>query len=130
MALIEWRDEFSVGVADVDFEHRQLIDLINATYAQLNEQNAAGTVLDFLGEIHTKISAHFALEERIMRERHYDQYTDHKGDHERLLDDIRDLMDAYEDNAGFDAQSFAIRLQEWFTEHFKTRDARLHKALG
>ena len=30
MALIQWRDEYSVGVADVDHEHQQLIALINA----------------------------------------------------------------------------------------------------
>jgi len=130
MALIEWREEFSVGVASVDHEHQELIDLINTTHAALDGAANDNTVLDFMGEIHAKISAHFALEENIMREREYDQYREHKADHERLLDDIRDMMDDFEDGLGFDRDRFATGLRDWFSEHFKTHDARLHKRLG
>ena len=130
MALIEWREEFSVGVASVDHEHQELIELINTTHAALCEKGGDDLVLDFLGEIYAKISAHFALEENIMREREYDQYQEHKADHERLLDDIRDIMDDFEDGLGFDRDRFAARLRDWFSEHFKTHDARLHKRLG
>ncbi len=86
-------------------------------------------MLEFLGEIYARISAHFALEERVMRERKYDQYEDHKEDHERLLDEIRDIMDVYEDQALFDEQAFAESLSRWFTDHFRTKDARFHKYL-
>jgi hemerythrin-like metal-binding protein len=132
MALIEWRDEFAVGVAAVDHEHREMIDLINTTYQRLVEGESSMTVGNFLGEIYAKISAHFALEEKLMRDHHYDQYTDHKEDHERLLDDIRDIMDDFEmnDAAVFDRDRFAQQLRGWFSEHFKTRDARLHQRLG
>ena len=64
-----------------------------------------------------------------MREHTYDQYEEHKADHERLLDEIRDIMDAYEDDARFDKNELAACLSTWFTEHFKTKDARLHKYL-
>jgi hemerythrin len=60
-----------------------------------------------------------------MRERHYDEYEDHKADHERLLDEMRDLMDRYEDHADFDQESFAEQLRQWFVVHFKTKDPRL-----
>ena len=129
MSLIEWRDEFSLGIASVDHEHRELIDLINETYANLSKQVPTMPVVDFLGEIHTKISAHFALEERIMREKNYDQYQEHKDDHEHLLDGIRDIMDDFESQQEFDQEAFAQRLAEWFTEHFRTKDARLHQRL-
>jgi len=130
MALIEWRDEFSVGVPDVDHEHRELIELINQLHDAMSGENTTLTVLDFLGEIYAHVSAHFALEEKIMRKYNYDQYQDHKDDHERLLDEIRDIMDDYEENAYFSDEEFAGQLEHWFTEHFKTRDARLHKHLG
>jgi hemerythrin len=130
MPLIEWKQEFALGVADVDHEHRELIDLINELYGHLERQDSAVSVEDFLGEIYAKISAHFALEEKIMRAHDYDQYGDHKSDHERLLDEIRDIMDAYEDDARFDKDALAACLSTWFTEHFKTKDARLHTHLG
>lgn len=129
MPLIEWRQEFALGVADVDHEHRELIELINELYRHLEQPGSDVSVEDFLGEIYAKISAHFALEEKIMRERTYDQYADHKADHERLLDEIRDIMDAYEDDTRFDKNELAACLSTWFTEHFKTKDARLHKHL-
>ena len=129
MALLEWKDEFSVGVPEVDYEHRELIELINNLHAELQRGESDITVEDFLGEIFAKISAHFALEEKIMRERNYDEYEDHKAAHESLLEEIRDMMDAYEDDARFDQEKLADSLNTWFTEHFKTKDARLHKHL-
>ena len=130
MSLIAWDDRYSVGEASVDHEHRELIGLINETYDRLKRPDADITVPDFLGEIYTRISAHFALEEKLMRASRYDQYPEHKADHERLLDEIRDIMDDYEDRRIFEAEQFAQRLGAWFTGHFRTHDARLHRNLG
>jgi len=129
MALVQWREEFKIGVASVDHEHQELIDLINALHAKLGEPGSALTVGDYLGEIFARISAHFALEERIMANAGYDQFLAHKADHERLLDEIRDIMDDFEDHHVYDEPRFAARLAAWFTGHFKTYDARLHKHL-
>lgn len=130
MALIEWRDDFELGIAEVDHEHRELIALINAAYAHMQSDPAAGSVDDFLGEIYARIAAHFALEEKMMRERGYDHYGQHKAEHEHLLDEIRDLMDAYEDGELRGASELGARLEAWFTGHFRTQDARLHRELG
>jgi hemerythrin-like metal-binding protein len=131
MALIEWRSEFETGVADVDHEHQELVGLINDLHAQLDNNAEKATVSAFLGEVFARISAHFALEETIMRKHAYDQYAEHKQDHEKLLDDIRDIMDAYEDgdSASYD-DALATAVRDWFVNHFKTMDARLHKMLG
>lgn len=130
MSLIEWDEKFSVGIASVDHEHRTLIGLVNAAHERLRRAGAEAAVPDFLGEIYARISAHFALEEKLMRVEHYDHYGEHKADHERLLDDIRDIMDDYEDDRNFDENRFAERLRTWFTEHFRTHDARLPGHLG
>lgn len=129
MTLLQWKDRYSVGVDAVDYEHRELIDLINALYAKLMEQNDKEAVAVFFGDLHRAIAAHFALEERFMRERRYDQLGAHKTDHERLLDDIRDIMDEFEDR-DVAAADLGARLDAWFSRHFETHDARLHKALG
>ena len=65
-----------------------------------------------------------------MRERGYDQLVHHKNDHERLLDEIRDLMEDFEAGAGVNEQLLAQRLDAWFSRHFETHDARLHNAFG
>jgi hemerythrin len=129
MTLIEWRDEFKIGIDEVDFEHQELIELINASYNEAKNDGTNLAVLDSLGEIFEKISAHFALEEKEMRQLKYDQYEDHKEDHEQLLDSIRDIMDEYEENTILDEEDFGVRLKDWFVNHFSTKDARLHKFL-
>lgn len=135
MALVAWKDEYAIGIASVDHEHRQLLQMINDLHARLVRSGRPGraekdTVMEFLGEIYARISAHFALEEKEMRERLYDQFDDHKRDHERLLDEIRDIMDRYEDDAHYDDQELAQQLSDWFAVHFRTRDARLHSHLA
>ena len=128
-ARVVWRDEFSLGVPSIDHEHQELIALINEIFVRI-EAGEKETIGDDLGEIHARISAHFALEEQIMRGEHYDQFDDHKEDHEHLLDDIREIMDSYEDGSYSERkEAFADRLQRWFVDHFKTKDARLHRRL-
>jgi len=130
MTRVEWRAEFATGIADVDHEHQELIGWINQALAASAQSGAAqSTVADLLGEIFAKISAHFALEERVMKNRHYDQFAEHKRDHEQLLDDIREIMDDYEAGTGMVEDRFANRLSEWFGVHFRTHDARFHHHL-
>lgn len=131
MTLIEWRPEFETGVAEVDHEHRELVDLINALHAEIGANAAKEVVSGFLGEVFAKISAHFALEETVMRKHRYDDYAAHKADHEKLLDDIRDIMDAHEGGLFVDYEAALGRaVRDWFVDHFKTKDARLHRMLG
>ncbi|MCM2310224.1 MAG: hemerythrin family protein [Steroidobacteraceae bacterium] len=129
MTLLQWQDNFSVGVAEVDHEHRELIGLINTLHDALGTERGGERVEAFLGEIFADISAHFALEERVMRERRYDALAEHKADHERLLDQLRDMMDEQADGAQLDDALFGGRLEEWFARHFATHDARFHRHL-
>lgn len=131
MPIIEWRDDFKTGDAAVDHEHRELIDLMNTLFDAMTEGAPTDETLRSLGEVFARISAHFALEEREMVEAKYGAFPDHKDDHEDLLDEIRDIMDAYEVGA-FSAErdAFGERLRDWFVNHFKTHDAKLHGVLG
>lgn len=131
MALIEWQDNFSIGIASVDHEHRQMIDLINNLHGRLTAEAPKEEIRRFFGEIDAKIAAHFALEEKEMRDFRYDQFEDHKADHERLLDEIRDIAEAFESEADTEfSETLGPRLREWFTEHFSSKDARLHRFLA
>ncbi|MFN3746578.1 MAG: bacteriohemerythrin [Hyphomicrobiaceae bacterium] len=129
MALLQWKDQYSVGIAAVDYEHKELIDLINRLHDELTASGDKLSAGAFFGDLFKGISAHFALEERFMRERQYDQLAQHKADHERLLDEIRDIMDEFEERE-VASDELRARLDAWFSRHFETHDARLHKALG
>ena len=130
MTLLEWKPEYSVGNFSVDFEHQQMIRQINELGEQLGGVVSIETIEAVLGEIHANISAHFALEERLMRKAAYGEYEDHKEDHEELLDQIVDLMDNFAWNPETGRELLRKKLSGWFGQHFATFDARLHRKLG
>lgn len=129
MTLLTWKNEFSIGIDSVDFEHQEMIELINRLYAELTDRGNVEAIEHFLGEIHAAISAHFALEERVMKRSGYAEYEAHKDDHEELLDQIRDLMDEFEGDPEAAIDVLRTRLGDWFEGHFATFDARLHGKL-
>ncbi len=130
MSLLEWKPEYSVGNSAIDHEHECIINQINALYATLSEPLDAEAVEAVLGEIHADISAHFALEERLMRKAKYIEYTEHKEDHEDLLDQIHDLIDGFYQDPESGQKLLKSQLSNWFGRHFSSFDARLHKHLG
>lgn len=130
MSLLEWKPAFSVGVAAVDYEHQLLIGLINQLYDDFLDSRSSERLRGFLGELYARIGAHFALEEKMMREVGYDEYDDHKKDHEALLDELTEIMEAVGDGVTGLGDRLGGQLDGWFSEHFRTHDARLHKHLG
>jgi hemerythrin len=130
MALLQWRDEFNTGIPSVDYEHKHLFEVINALHDTLAEGDVAAAD-EFMAALHDRIAAHFALEERIMRERGYDGYAEHKVDHERLLDEIRDLMEEHRlGEYAYGIDRLSERLERWFSLHFSTLDVRFHQSIG
>lgn len=126
MTLLKWKPAYSLAIPSVDLEHREMIGLINECYESLGGDTDAAAIEQFLGEIHTGISAHFALEEQLMRKSGYPEYEAHKEDHEDLLDEIRDLMDRFIEDPESGVDLLRDRLSDWFGRHFATFDARLH----
>lgn len=130
MATLTWEDDFSCGVASIDHEHRELVEVINDLMARMTDNGTEDEIAYSLGEIHGQIESHFALEEKLMRDAAYANYGPHKADHDRLLDDIRDIMEDAETNLGGVRDSLAQRLHDWFSGHFRTMDRDLHKLAG
>jgi len=129
MRLLTWKPEYSVGIPAVDYEHQTLIDTINRLHDQLEAPDRKQTVPAFFGELLREISGHFALEEKIMRDLGYPRLAGHKEDHEQLLDELRDIMDVFEHSDEVDSVELGTRLESWFSRHFRTHDAQLHKTL-
>jgi hemerythrin-like metal-binding protein len=130
MAPIAWKPEYSVGDPAVDHEHKELVDLVNAAAGAILDGRPDADVDRSLGDLYRAISAHFAHEEKQMRRAAYDEFPVHKTDHERLLDALRDIMDGVHDETVRTADRLTAILEAWFTDHFRTHDARLHRRLG
>lgn len=130
MPYLQWKPAYSLGIAPVDLEHREMIEMINECYQRMDQHADGPTIERFLGEIHSGIAAHFALEEQMMRQSAYPELAAHKEDHEALLDDIRDMMERYHRDPEAGLELLRERLADWFGSHFSTFDARLHEHFG
>ena len=130
MKYLQWNEQFSVGVDSVDYEHQTLIDMLNLIFAELDDRRNVDAIKRTMADVHLEISAHFALEERIMRQAGYDEFEAHKNDHEELLDQIRTMMEAIENDPETAMDLLSVELSDWFSVHFASFDARLHQVFG
>lgn len=127
MNLIDWRDSFSLGLPEVDFEHKQMIGDINRLHGDLGADATPSEVASSLGEILSAITAHFALEEKSMVSMGYPSHSIHKSDHERLIDRLLDILDEVCAEGRYDAATLSTAMSDWFVDHFRTHDAELHR---
>lgn len=127
MPLLTWKPELEIGIPSVDKEHRDLIDMINSLHDSLSARTGAENVAAVLDGISARLSAHFAHEEKEMRQTNYDEFADHQNEHRKLLAGIRDIMNKVEEDDGWDFdEELGTRLYSWFAEHFRSKDSRLH----
>ena len=130
MALIEWKPEFSLGMPEVDTEHRDLIDLINRLYESIQSGQDPATIVEFLAELRACASKHFAHEEEVMQRRGYSAYDEHHAEHARLLEELDTMINDCQNGGLKDDDTISDRLHDWFCIHFKTYDAPLHRLIS
>jgi len=126
MSLASLKVQLSTGNGGLDYEHRKLVEAMEAICDRFEHLAASEAIAEGLGVLHAAASAHFALEEMIMRKRKYAGYEAHKADHEQLLDQLRAMMEAAE--AGqCEACRMGLRscLESWFSGHVTKADAGL-----
>lgn len=124
--FMHWKDSYALGVPDVDRDHRELIEMLNQLHGALLGGAAGENVSGFLSGVSKRVADHFALEERLMQASAYPDYEAHKLEHQRLLEEIVDIV---ERARGFDSVApdlLGVQLEEWFGAHFRTHDAQLH----
>lgn len=124
MSLNSLKDKLDTGIDSLDYEHRKLVGVMEEICDSF--ERAESSVSDLFGRLYAEASAHFALEESIMREKKYAFYDAHKADHEQLLDRIRIMMEAYEDGQCKDCgTSLRECLEAWLAGHVANADMAL-----
>jgi hemerythrin-like metal-binding protein len=123
---IVWSDDFLIGIEELDYEHRGLVEDINKLHRELVKDVDMDRIEDTLGSIHARMQAHFALEERVMVSHEYPHYPEHKAEHERLLDEYTEFMTKFEkgQNLG-DREPIQAVLCQWIVKHILTSDKKM-----
>ncbi len=128
MSLASLKRELRTGIDGLDYEHRELVGVMEAICDSFEQAGSAREVSDLFGALYAGASAHLALEESIMRANKYALLEAHKADHEKLLNSIRDMMEAYEGGVCADCgTSLRACLEVWFAGHVTDADIELRK---
>ena len=127
MALVEWNQALSIGIPEIDYQHRNLLSMLNALHAAIE----AGESRDHLGEILEELDLyvvnHFATEERLMDRIHYEFSAQHKLEHQRLAETVQQHREAFARGEGSadDVLQFLIR---WLLNHIAGADSHIGEA--
>ncbi|MBM3733064.1 MAG: hypothetical protein FJW24_06305 [Acidimicrobiia bacterium] len=113
MPYIDWDANLETGVAGIDREHRRLVQLLSDIHELIVAKADPIRIADTLADFHTLATAHFALEEKIMRDQKYPAFAQRRETHRRLLDEVRDIMDAYDAGSYREGQSLSATLRQW-----------------
>ncbi len=115
---MEWKDEYSVQVPEIDREHRILLDYVTGVEDAF--QSGSPPVLDAIGRLLSFAVTHFTFEETVMRIQGYRDLDAHFTGHQQFLDKLRALEEqAREQRLPADAPSM---LRSWMERHFLADD--------
>jgi hemerythrin len=122
MALIQWSDELSVGVRELDAQHQRLIQMIN----ELNDAMLQGKGKDALSEViaglHQYARTHFASEEKLFAEHGYPDAEKHKNEHDYFVGKVDEFKSELEQGRLGLSIKVAQFLSGWLQNHIKVVD--------
>lgn len=112
--MLRWTQDLSVGVEDIDEQHRELFDRVNKLLDALHPGNGRSEVAGVIAFLDEYIQTHFDAEEEAMERTGYEGYGAHKAQHDVFRKDFADLKRAYEkENA---ALMLAVQTQDWLCD--------------
>lgn len=116
--MIEWSEHYEVGVAVIDGQHREMLEIANRLLEGLRDGRAAGELVETLRELVRCTEHNIATEERLMQE-HGLAPAHHAEEHRRLLEAIRHFDLRLDPGGLADSASW---LREWLLGHIDEDD--------
>ncbi|MBU2491148.1 MAG: hemerythrin family protein [Bacteroidetes bacterium] len=123
MNYISWAENDSVKNAEIDSQHKEMLDIVNELYKYLEKDydEKAKAVMFKLIE-HTR--DHFDTEETYMKQLKYPHYISHKLEHDRFYNKILNFSAALEDGTDKLNFDFFKSFKTWFYNHLELNDKK------
>lgn len=120
--LVTWSDELSVGIQEIDEQHKILVNLLNQLHDAIVHHHGGEATHQILSKLLEYTHIHFAVEESLLRILGYPDYEEHKHHHELLLNEVQKLiakMQGGKKSISFELLHF---LKMWLTKHIMEED--------
>ena len=116
--MIQWSERYEVGIAAIDGQHHEMVDIANRLLAGLRAGRDRDELVETLRELVRATEHNIATEERLMQE-HGLAPAHHAEEHQRLLEAIRHFDLRLDPGGLADAARF---LHEWLLGHIDEDD--------
>ena len=124
MALITWNDSFSMGIRQIDDQHRKLVGLLNSLFDAMKE----GKGKDILGEILTDLITytvfHFSTEENYFKKYAYPEFVKHAQEHQYLTKNAAELKTKFDKGEAVITVEVMQFLKDWLNNHILRTDKK------
>lgn len=126
MKIIAWKETFSVGIKEIDDQHRVLVDILDELYYAMLKAKGIELVESTLEKVIQYTKTHFATEELLFKKYSYPEEKGHKAEHDAMLKKVMAFQRDFKNGQliGVDLMHF---LNKWFVEHLQTTDYRYVK---
>lgn len=121
--LLSWNEGYSVGIQEIDDQHKRIIGMINGLYKAIEKGAAENTINKTLHALVDYTQTHFLFEERLLREAGYPDYADHVAMHENLVLKVAELAEMNKNDSHARLGNTLITfLYDWLTHHILHND--------
>jgi hemerythrin len=122
MAFLEWRQEWTVGVEELDRQHKRLIEVLNRLHDAMTLGTPRDAVARTVSDLISYTRYHFVREEDSMRVHGYPAYAEHKRQH----DDFANMVLRFEEDLQSGRIALSVPLMQflktWLKEHIAGSD--------
>jgi hemerythrin len=120
-----WDKILSVGVEEIDEDHRKLVDVFNVLSHAVMEGESPEYLAATLEELINCTVWHFSHEERLMLKHRYPGSEEHKAEHRELIAGARELQQQILQGGKPVADEEIQFLERWLTGHIFSADQKL-----
>lgn len=122
MPLFTWNDFYSVNIAKIDDQHKNLIAIINELHDAMLQRRSKEVLHHVFEQLVVYTEEHFAYEEELLTRYEFPGYEDHKQAHEYLTAKVRELRKNYDQGMDIFSMKVMIFLKEWLAKHILGTD--------
>lgn len=117
MALIEWREEYSVNVEIIDKQHKRLFEILNQFYNDIMEIRGQDSIKKVVNDLSEYAVIHFKTEEDIMLKIDYPDYKMHKKEHDTFVNKVVELHKKLQSGEFVLSIEVLNFLKDWLINH-------------
>ena len=125
MALITWKDEYALGISEIDTQHQKIVSIINQLFDMFSEHKTQdeASLTSILQELTDYADYHFSTEEKYFSLFNYPGTAGHIEMHNQYRAKIEDFKAQYAakktEAVFFNLTNF---LQDWWIWHINNLD--------